>query len=131
MAWAGKSYRPNSLTTKGKFNPRIPSVSGNKNAKEELVWQDVPENLRKRLEKKTQRITLDCLKENAESILRFYENDIIEHVLEMQLQSKAMRALVMRDHATEEKDPELLSTLRQANWLRAPTWDLILLGTNP
>ena len=107
MSWAGRSYRPNSLTTKGKFNPRIPSVSGNKNAEDELVWYDVPKNLKTRLEKKTQKITVDCIRENAESILRFYENDIVEHVLQMQLQSKTVRALIMRDHQAEEKDPTL------------------------
>ena len=58
MAWAGRSYRPNSLTTKGRFNPRIPSVSGKKNAKEELVWYDVPKNLKKILERKTQKWTV-------------------------------------------------------------------------
>ena len=107
MSWAGRSYRPNSLTTKGKFNPRIPSVSGNKNAEDELVWYDVPKNLKTRLEKKTQKVTVDCIKENAESILRFYENDIIEHVLQMQLQSKTVRSLIMRDHEAEEKNPTL------------------------
>ena len=48
MTWAGRSYRPNSLTTRGgKFNPRIPSVSGKKNAEDELVWYGVPKNLKK------------------------------------------------------------------------------------
>ena len=79
--WAGKSQRNNSLSNeKGKFNPRIPTatISVERNVEEELVWADYPDNLRKRLNKKSQKITEDCLKENAEAILKFYEKDIID-----------------------------------------------------
>ena len=71
-----------------------------------MIWYDVPKKLKERLDKKSQKITVDCIKENAESILRFYESDVIEHVLEMQMQNKAVRSLIMRDHATEKKNPK-------------------------
>ena len=106
MSWAGRTYRPNSLTTRGRFNPRVPSVSEDKNAEDELIWYDVPKKLKERLDKKSQKITVDCIKENAESILRFYESDVVEHVLEMQMHNKAVRSLVMRDHEEEQKNPK-------------------------
>ena len=53
-----------------------------------LIWADVPESLTKRLDTKNQRIGVQCLKENAEAILRFFEADICEHVVSMQLRDK-------------------------------------------
>ena len=105
--WAGKSQRNNSLSNeRGKFNPRIPTISIERNVDEELVWADYPDNLKKRLSKKSQKITEDCLKENAEAILKFYEKDIIEYVASHQIKSdKTVKRLIMRDHAKEKEDP--------------------------
>ena len=65
--WAGTQNKGNSLTgSKGKFNPRIPTQSAERNAQEEIIWADYPKNLRKRLERKAQKITEDCLRENAQ-----------------------------------------------------------------
>ena len=105
--WSGKSQRNNSLSNeRGKFNPRIPTISIERNIDEELVWADYPDNLKKRLSKKSQKITEDCLKENAEAILKFYEKDIIEYVASQQIKSnKTVKRLIMRDHAKEKEDP--------------------------
>ena len=105
--WSGKSQRNNSLSNeRGKFNPRIPTISIERNVDEELVWADYPDNLKKRLSKKSQKITEDCLKENAEAILKFYEKDIIEYVASQQIKSnKTVKRLIMRDHAKEKEDP--------------------------
>ena len=106
-----KSQRNNSLSNeKGKFNPRIPTISVERNVEEELVWADYPDNLRRRLNKKSQKITEDCLKENAEAILKFYEKDIIEYVASQQIKSnKNVKRLIMRDHAKEKEDPNNIS----------------------
>ena len=50
-----------------------------------LIWADLPKELVRRLENKPQRVTEDCLLDNAEDILRLYENDIISHVIKQQL----------------------------------------------
>ena len=98
MSWAGKDYTPNSLTSKRKFNPKLPSLPVEENADVELVYKDYPEGLRKRLDDKTQMISVDCLKENTISILKFFEEDIIEHVLGNQMQNKGLRKLIMAVH---------------------------------
>ena len=105
--WAGKGQRFNSLSSKrGKFNPRIPTLSVERNAEEELVWADYPKNLKERLANKEQRITDDCLKENAEAILKFYEKDIVEHVASQQVKdNKSIKRLIRRNHDKEEQDP--------------------------
>ena len=76
--WAGKHYRQNTLSSGGRFNPRIPSISVRESTEDLMVWNDYPPKLKKRLSKKPQKITEDCLKENALIILKFYEQDMIE-----------------------------------------------------
>ena len=98
ISWAGGDYKRNSLTGRGKFNPRIPAISAERNAEKELIWQDCPPELSKRLKNKDQLITADCLKENAEAILKFYEKDIINYVVEGQVKSRAVRTLILRDY---------------------------------
>ena len=70
VSWAGKDYTPNNLTSKGDFNPKLPILSVEETADVILVWSDCPKGLRTRLSKKKQLISVDCLKENALSILK-------------------------------------------------------------
>ena len=68
-SWAGNDYVASSLAPGGTFNPRIPIISALVDGTEdELVWDDIPENLRKRLKAGTQRITNDCMVESAEAV---------------------------------------------------------------
>ncbi len=53
------------------------------------------------MKNKAQTITVDCLQENAETILRFYEKDIVTHVLEGQIKSKALKLLLHSSSITQ------------------------------
>ena len=125
-SWAGKGYSGNSLTSKGKFNPRIPSIDPVKMKEDSMVWMDFPAKLQSRLKKKPQRITTDCLKENAENILNLYEKDIILHVVKSQVNSKSMRFLMLRDQHKEVSDPE-----KYAKKIGELVCSSSYLGTNP
>ena len=93
------------MTSRGRFNPRIPPITVKENATKELIWGDYPTKLKERLSKKPQKITVDCLKENALLILKFYELDIIEHVISQQVDSKALKTLLVRNEDREKIAP--------------------------
>ena len=61
-----------------------------------VVGADVPKRLKKALESGLPLISMECVKENAERILKWYENTIIEHVLTGQAKNPAFRALTGR-----------------------------------
>ena len=69
---------------------------------------------------------MDCLKENAENILKFYEGDIIEHVLESQMNNKVLRSLIIRSYQKEKEDPNKYSGVISARLARSS-----LYGQNP
>ena len=79
--WAGTKARVNTLTGKGKFDPKVPIDHAGDEGDDDLIWADCPKNLLERLEEKPQQITSDCLQMNALGILRLFENDIIQHVI--------------------------------------------------
>ena len=77
LKWAGSAVNENSLADpNASFDPTLPCVSGADVARDALVMADAPKKLIERLEKKTQIISPECLHENAESILQFFEEDI-------------------------------------------------------
>ena len=106
MAWAGKDVKVNSLTGKGTFNPRIPIDQPGEGGDDALIWADVPEKLSKRLKEKPQRITEDCLVENAKGVLRLYQNDIVQHVVKQQLRSEHMNSLLRRQGTYTAREQE-------------------------
>ena len=107
VTWAGKKYTPSSLAAGGRYNPRIPLISaGSDSTQDEMVWADVPVKLGQRLKDGMEKIAMDCLAENAEAVLTFYEQDILEHVVGLQANSKQLRKLLARDAAVETGDPE-------------------------
>ena len=59
-----------------------------------MVLSDVPTKLIERLQKKPQEIIPSCLYENAESILRFYEEDIVLHVVKQEVKDKRVYKLL-------------------------------------
>ena len=95
--WSGKDANANSLADPNTtFDPTLSCVSGEEAARDALVHVDVPKSLETRLLKKPQEIGHDCLFENAESILRFYEEDIILHVIKQEVKDKRVYKLLQR-----------------------------------
>ena len=89
LRWAGSAANANSLADPNSaFDPTLPCASGEDVARDALVMADVPKKLIERLEKKPQEIGPDCLFENAESILRFFEEDIVLHVVKQEVEIK-------------------------------------------
>ena len=106
ITWAGKGYTPSSLAVGGEYDPRIPLVSVEKDrTQDDIVWNDVPRQLEQRLQAGMSKIELDCIAENAEAVLTFYENDILEHVVGQEANSKQLRKLLARDAVAEKIDP--------------------------
>ena len=97
LRWAGTAANSNSLTDpNATFDPTLPCVSGEEAARDALVLADVPTKLIERLQKKSQQIGPSCLYENAESILRFYEEDIVLHVIKQEVKDKWVYKLLQR-----------------------------------
>ena len=107
LRWAGNAANANSLADpNATFDPTLPCASGEDAAIDALVYADAPKRLMERLEKKPQRIAPDCLFENAESILRFYEEDNVLHVVQQEVKDKRVYRLLQRgeDEASETAD---------------------------
>ena len=95
LRWAGSAANANSLADpNATFDPTLPCASGVEAARDALVYADEPANLKERLAKKPQEIGPDCLYENAESILRFYEEDIVLHVVKQEVKDKRVYKLL-------------------------------------
>lgn len=102
LRWAGAAANANSLADpNASFDPTLPCVSGEEAARDSLIYADAPKKLTERLESKPQEIGPDCLFENAESILRFYEEDIILHVVKQEVKDKRVYELFQRDETAE------------------------------
>ena len=96
MVWAGKSVKVNTLTVKDTFDPTVPIDQPGEEGDDGLIWADLPAALKERLKNKPQQITQECLKMNAEGVLRMYENDIVQHVICQQLRIDSMSSLLRR-----------------------------------
>ena len=97
LRWAGKAANANSLADpNATFDPTLPCASGEEAAVDALVKADAPKRLLERLQKKPQEIGPDCLYENAESILRFFEEDIVLHVVKQEVKDKRVYKLLQR-----------------------------------
>ena len=97
LRWAGSAANANSLADpNASFDPTLPCASGEDAARDALVLADVPQKLVDRLAKKPQKIGPDCLFENAENILRFYEEDIVLHVVRQEVKDKRVYELLQR-----------------------------------
>ena len=107
LRWAGTVANENSLADpNATFDPTLPCASGENAARDAIVYADAPKSLIKRLDKKPQEISPNCLYENAESILRFYEEDIVLHVVKQEVKDKRVYKLLQRgeDDTTEPAD---------------------------
>jgi len=123
--WAGDEYAGNSLAAEGSFNPRVP-VRADDTSGDLQVWADIPKRLKRRLEKNAAKVTEDCLRSNADTILKFLEVDVLDHVVRLAVDSKAMKALLKRDHEAELADPEAYKQEAGSRLARSS-----LLGRNP
>ena len=103
LRWAGSAVNANSLADPNSaFDPILPCASGEEAARDVLVLADVPKQLIKRLEKKPQEIGPNCLFENTENILHFYEEDIVLHVVRQEVKDKRVYKLLQRGEDDEE-----------------------------
>ena len=95
LRWAGSAANVNSLADPNStFDPTLPCASEEEAARDVLVMADVAKPRLKRLEKKPQEIGPNCLFENAESILRFFEEDIVPHVVKQKVKDKRVCELM-------------------------------------
>ena len=101
--WAGTKAKVNTLTGKGKFDPKIPIDYADDEGDDDLIWADPPTALIERLEEKPQQITSDCLQMNALGILRLFESDVTQHVIKQQLRSEHMSNLLARQITYQEE----------------------------
>ena len=108
LRWAGSAANANSLADPNStFDPTLPCASGEEAARDALVMADVPKQLLERLEKKPQEIGPNCLFENAESILRFFEEDIVLHVVKQEVKDKRVYKLLQRGEGDTAKPADV------------------------
>ena len=117
LRWAGSAANANSLADpNATFDPTLPCASGEEAARDALVYADAPKNLIARLDKKPQRIGPDCLFENAESILRFYEEDIVLHVVKQEVKDKRVYKLLQRGE-DDDSEPADIARVARSSYL--------------
>ena len=118
LRWAGAAANANSLADpNATFDPTLPCVSGEEAARDALVLADVPTKLVERLQKKPQEISPSCLYENAESILRFYEEDIILHVVKQEVKDKRVYKLLQRGEEDDASGPADMARIARSSYL--------------
>ena len=124
LRWAGSAANTNSLADPNStFDPSLPCVSGEEAARDALVMADVPKKLIERLEKKPQEIGPDCLYENAESILRFFEEDIVLHVVRQEVKDKRVYKLLQRGEDDTSGPPDVSRIARSSYLGKNPFGD--------
>ena len=117
LRWAGKAANANSLADpNATFDPTLPCASGEEAAVDALVKADAPKRLLERLQKKPQEIGPDCLYENAESILRFFEEDIVLHVVKQEVKDKRVYKLLQRGE-DDTDTPADMSHIAKSSYL--------------
>ena len=118
LRWAGAAANANSLADpNATFDPTLPCASGEEAARDALVLADVPTKLFERLQKKPQEISPSCLYENAESILRFYEEDIVLHVVKQEVKDKRVYKLLQRGEDDDASGPADMARIARSSYL--------------
>ena len=96
FSWAESAYASNPLSGIGKYDPLMPSLLTEQQEEDTLVWADAPKALVKRLEDiPEQVITKDTARRNGAIVLRYFERDITEHTVRLQVDNKAMKKLLV------------------------------------
>ena len=131
LRWAGSSVNANSLADPNStFDPTLSCASGEEVVRDALVMADVPKQLLERLEKKPQEIGPNCLFENAESILRFYEEDIVLHVVRHEVKDKWVYELLQRGE-DDTSGPADMSRVARSSYLDKDRSGTLLGSTAP
>ena len=125
LRWAGSAANTNSLADPNEsFDPTLPCVSGEDAARDALVLANVPQKLVDILVKKPQKIGPDCLFENAESILHFYEEDIVLHVVRQEVKDKRVYKLLQRGEDNVEGPVDMAHIARSSYLGKNPFGDV-------
>ena len=112
----GSSARaPSASNMAAWFTPRIPMCGPAYDPDKLMVMADIPVKITKARTDGLEAIGIDCLKQNAEVILHFFESACVEHVIDMQMDPRLVRQLTQRNpNATEAVQPQLVPTGRLA-----------------
>ena len=125
LRWAGSEVNANSLADpNASFDPTLPCASGEDTVRDALVLADVPQKLVDSLAKKPQKTGPDCLFENAESILRFYEEDIVLHVVRQEVKDERVYNLLQRGEDDVEGPADMARMARSSYLGKNPFGDV-------
>ena len=106
FSWAGSAYATNPLAGGGKYDPRRPSLLPDTQEEDALVWEDAPTALKKLLaDIPEQIITKDTAHHNGVEVLRYFERDVTEHTVRLQVDTKTLKKLLVRDQAAVRANP--------------------------
>ena len=93
--WAGSSGPGAKATTAANlataFTPTQPMCAPGTQADQLVVLLDVPEKLQQALDAGMPKIGPACLHENAEVVLRVYEDICLQHVIDNQIPDKTLK----------------------------------------
>ena len=113
-SWVGSTFRRAAPTTNNlyrSFTPHVPmGVSGTSREKR-IVEMNVPQKLKKQLNKGLPLIGDDCLRENAAYVLDVYETICLEHVIASQVADRTLRRVLANNPVLEQQDPEAVGQL--------------------
>ena len=125
LRWAGKAANANSLADpNATFDPTLPCASGEEAAVDALVKADAPKRLLERLQKKPQETGPDCLYENAESILHFFEEDIVLYVVKQEVKDKRVYKLLQRGEDDTDTPTDMSRIVKSSYLGKDPFGDI-------
>ena len=86
------------------FTPGIPMCGPTYDPEKMIVMTDIPAKLKTAQKDGLKQIGIECVRQNAEVVLRFFESVCAEHVIEMQMEARLVRQLTQRSAGTTETD---------------------------
>ena len=116
--WTGRGLNKRAPTASNMaawFTPRIPMCEPTYDPEKMIVMADIPVKLKAAQDDGLENIGIECVKQNAEVVLHFFESVCAEHVIDMQMEARLVRKLTQRNpNATEAKDAPLVPAGRLA-----------------
>ena len=106
------------------FDPTLSCAIGEDSVRDVLVLTDVSQKLVERLAKKPQKIDPDCLFENAENILHFYEEDIVLHLVRQEVKDNRVYKLLQRGEDDIEGSVDMTRIARSSYLGKNPFGDV-------
>ena len=130
-SWAGSATAdigiPSASNLAKAFTPTKPMCAPGTDTEKLEVLLDVPKPLQQAINAGMQKIGYECLRENAKVVLKVYEGICTQHVLENQIQDRALRKILRRDPNLELKDPDNAKVLAPKSRIAKSS----LLGQDP